>query len=138
MKDKVLRFDLLPGALALLRLPAGSPIPEWTAAAQHFLTVTRTPTELSIVADAAVVPGDVVAERDYRAFRVHGPLPLHWVGIVAALAVPLREAAVPIFVIATYDTDYVLVRESDVPRAREALLGAGHQVVTPDPAGQVG
>ncbi|MGH7485552.1 MAG: ACT domain-containing protein, partial [bacterium] len=69
-------------------------------------------------------------ERAYRAFRVNGPLPLHLVGIVAALAVPLAEAAVPIFSIATYDTDYLLVKETDVPRAREALIGAGHQVIT--------
>ena len=124
-----LRLDLLPEPLALVPLPAGSPVPGWTAEARHFFSVTRTPTELSIVTDAAAVPGDVPAERPYRAFRVHGPLPLHWVGVLAAIAGPLAEAGVSIFPIATYDTDYVLVREADVPRARDALVAAGHEVV---------
>jgi len=131
-----LRLDLLAQPLALLRLPASSMVPEWVAGARHFLSVTRTPTEVSIVADAGVVPRDVAADRAYRAFRVQGPLPLHLVGVLAALAVPLAEAGVPIFPIATYDTDYLLVNETDVPRARAALIRAGHEVVMPDPAGQ--
>ena len=31
--------------------------------------------------------------------------------MLAALAVPLAEAGIPVFAISTYDTDYVLVRE---------------------------
>jgi len=132
-----LRLDLLAPPLALLQLPAASHVPEWTAATRHFLSITRTPTELSIVLDAAVVPSDIAAEGAYRAFRVQGPLPLHLVGILAALATPLAEAGVPIFPIATYDTDYLLVKEADVPRAQEALRRAGHEVVMQAPAGHV-
>ena len=125
----MLQLDLLPEPLALLRLSAASPIPDWVAVASHFLSITRTPTELSIVVDAAVVPSDVSAERAYHAFRVRGPLPLHLVGVMAALAVPLAAAGVSIFPIATYDTDYLLVKAEDAVRAQEALAGAGHQVV---------
>ena len=132
-----LRLDLVMQPLALLQLPAGSAVPEWAAAARHFLSITRTPTELSVVVDASVVPDEVAAERTYRALRVRGPLPLHLVGVLAALAVPLAEAGVPIFPIATYDTDYLLVNDADVARAREALLRAGHEVVMPASAGHV-
>ncbi|MEP6573780.1 MAG: ACT domain-containing protein [Gemmatimonadota bacterium] len=128
MSAPAIHLDLLPGPLALLRLSPTTPIPPWTAAAQNFLTISRTPTELSIVADARVVPADVAAERDYCAFRVRGPMPLHLVGVMAALAVPLAEAAVPIFVIATYDTDYLLVKAADLEHARQALERAGHLV----------
>ena len=48
-----LTLDLLPEPLALLRLPAGAAVPGWTVGAQQFLSITRTPTELSLVADAA-------------------------------------------------------------------------------------
>lgn len=126
-----LTLDLLPVPLALLRLPAGDPVPAWTAEVRHFLSITRTPAELSIVADAAAVPRDLAAHGPYRAFRVQGPLPLNAVGIMAALAVPLADAGVLIFPIATCDTDYLLVRATDVARAREALVAAEHQVVTP-------
>lgn len=133
-----LRLDLLPEPFALLRMPAGSEVPAWTSAARHFLTISRTPTELSIVADSAVVPAGVAAERDFRAFRVHGPMPLHLVGVIAALAPPLAQAGVPIFPIATHDTDYLLVREADVARAQAALVAAGHRVVTSEGGGTGG
>lgn len=125
----MLRLELVPEPLALLKLPPSSSLPAWTSRTRHFLAVARTPAELSIVADAAVVPGEIDAKRTYRALRVEGPLPLHLVGIVAALAVPLAEAGVPIFPIATYDTDYLLIDEPDVARASEALIRAGHQVI---------
>ena len=128
MSGPAIHLDLLPGSLALLRLAPETPIPTWTADAREFLTVSRTPTELSIVADADVVPADVVTERDYRTFRVRGPMPLHLIGVMAALAVPLADAAVPIFVIATYDTDYLLVKAVNLERAWHALERAGHLV----------
>jgi len=49
--------------------------------------------------------------------------------VLASLATPLAGADISIFVISTYDTDYVLVREADVNRAVLALREAGHDVV---------
>ena len=114
--------------LALCRLSASDAIPAWTARARTFLTISRTPTELSIVADESAVPADVDAQRGFRALRVEGPLPLDLIGIFAAIAAPLAEASVPIFPIATYDTDYVLVAQGHFERAVSALEAAGHRV----------
>jgi hypothetical protein len=121
-------LTLLPGHMALCRLPASGAVPEWTARARTFLTISRTPTELSIVADDDAVPRDVAAERGFCALRVDGPMALDLVGVVAALAGPLAAAGVPIFPIATYDTDYVLVRETELARATSALKAAGHVI----------
>lgn len=118
----------LPEPLALCRLSPSDAIPEWTALARTFLTISRTPTELSIVADEAIVPPNVDAQRGFRALRVDGPLPLDLVGIFSAIAGPLADADVPIFPIATYDTDYVLVTEGNFQRAVTALEAAGHLV----------
>ena len=118
----------LAAPLALCRLPASDAVPEWTGFARTFLTISRTPTELSIVADESAVPADVDAQRGYRALRVEGPLPLDLIGIFAAIAAPLAAANVPIFPIATYDTDYVLVAGSHFERAVTALESAGHRV----------
>ena len=114
--------------LALCRLSATDAIPEWTALARTFLTISRTPTELSIVADESVVPADVNAQRGFRAIRVDGPLPLDLIGIFAAMASPLAAAGVPIFPIATYDTDYLLIAQSHFDRAVRVLEDAGHRV----------
>jgi hypothetical protein len=114
--------------LALCRLAPGEAIPEWTALARTFLTISRTPTELSIVADESIVPANVDAQRGFRALRVDLPLPLDLVGIFSAIAGPLADADVPFFPIATYDTDYVLVTEGNFQRAVTALEAAGHLV----------
>ena len=51
------------------------------------------------------------------------------VGIVSQLALPLAGANVPIFVMSTYNTDYVLVKNQDLQRASEALRMAGHDIL---------
>lgn len=123
-----LPLELLPDTLAICRLDAGAPLPRWADGASAFLTVSRTAEELSITAVQRVVPADAKCERDYRAFRVRGPLPLDLVGILAAIAGPLAQAGLSIFAISTYDTDYVLVKSGDLAAAIEALERAGHRI----------
>jgi hypothetical protein len=123
-----LPLELLPDTLAICRLEAGAALPSWAGEAGAFLTVSRTAEELSITAVQRTVPPDATCERDYRALRVRGPLPLDLVGILAAIADPLAEAGLSIFAISTYDTDYVLVKSDDLTRATEVLERAGHRV----------
>lgn len=123
-----LPLTLIATPLAMCQFPAGAPVPAWTDGARQFLTVSRTPTELSIVADDSAVPASVSAQRGYRALRVQGPLPLDLIGIFAALAGPLAAAGIAIFPIATYETDYLLVQGGDLDRALAALRGAGHMI----------
>jgi hypothetical protein len=61
-------------------------------------------------------------------FQVEGPLPFSATGILAAIAAPLVAAGIPIFAVSTFDTDYILVKESDTVRAAGALTSAGHRV----------
>lgn len=123
-----LSLTLLAAPLALCQLPASDPIPEWTTHAREFLTISRTPSELSIVADDMAIPAHVIAQRGYRALRVNGPLPLDLIGIFAVIATPLAAAGVPIFPIATFDTDYVLIPQSSLATAIGALEAAGHRI----------
>ena len=123
-----LPLELLPDTLAICRLDAGAPVPSWAAQPSSFLTVSRTADELSITTLQSTVPAEVPCERDYRALRVRGPLPLDLVGILAAIADPLAAAGMSIFAISTYDTDYVLVKARELERALEVLRRAGHQI----------
>jgi hypothetical protein len=126
-----LRLDVLPTQLAVCRLPADAALPGWAQEPSSFVTVSRTPHELSITIEERRVPETVAAERGYRLVRVDGPLPLHLVGVLSAITEPLAAARVPIFAISTYDTDYVLLKEFDLSRAVAALEAAGHTVRTP-------
>lgn len=122
-----LGFD--PTPLVVARLGAFAPVPSWADVSEApFLTITRTLYELSIVAPAAIVPPSVLAEGPFVSFRVAGQLPFGLVGIVAALVDPLAAAGVPVFVVSTFDTDWVLVDAGRADDALRALSGAGHRV----------
>jgi hypothetical protein len=121
-------LTVLDGRFAVCRLAAGSAPPEWALASPDFASVTRTPDEVSIVCRSGAVPEGVLAVRDWRCVRVEGQLDFELTGVMASLAVPLAEAGVSIFVVNTYDTDYVFVREVALDRAVAALEEAGHAV----------
>jgi uncharacterized protein len=112
---------------AIARLDPDAPFPEW-ARDGHFWSVTRSDNELSVVCRQDDVPADASAERGWCAFEVAGPLDFSLTGIVSSLVSPLAEAEIPIFVISTFETDYLLVREHDLHRSVEALTAAGHSV----------
>lgn len=124
-----LTLELLDFPLAICRLPPDTPIPAWAWEASHFVTVSRTEQELSITADAAVVPPDVPSQRGFRAFRVRGTVPFGMVGLLSSIVRPLSEAGISIFSISTHDTDYVLVGAEDAGHAKSTLERAGHHVV---------
>src|SRR5688572_1731770 len=100
---------VLDESLAIVRLPAGAEVPAWVQGSAGFRSVTRTPDELSVVCGGEAVPAEATEERGWRALVVEGTLDLNQVGVLEELAGPLAAAEVPIYVISTYETDYVLV-----------------------------
>ncbi|HEX8172975.1 MAG TPA: ACT domain-containing protein [Thermoanaerobaculia bacterium] len=119
-----LRISILPQLLSVCRLAADAPLPDWPQG--PFVSITRTPDELSVVCDSAAVPANVQSEHGWRALRVHGPIPFETTGVAAALVAPLAAARISVFLIATFDTDYLLVQRLE--ESVQALRGAGHDV----------
>src|SRR5512143_2125074 len=127
MNGRSLNLELLPGSYAVCRLDADEPPPAW-AATGAFLALTRTDAELSIVCEQELVPARVRSEAGWRCLRVKGPFGFGVTGILASLAAPLAGSGVSIFVVSTYDTDYLMVQQRDLDRGVDALLRAGHAV----------
>jgi len=121
------QLSVLPGSLAMVRLAPNAALPSWSVQG-GFFSVTRTDDELSIVCPADRVPSGVRAETGFRALKVRGPFALSEIGVLAALAAPLAAAKVSVFVISTFETDYLLVNEEQLPAAVAALRIDGHQV----------
>jgi hypothetical protein len=122
-----MNVTVLPEPLAVCRLPAAARVPSWALELhESFVSITRTPDELSIVCPDEAVPPDVEqAESGWRALKVPGPIPFTEVGVLAGLAAPLAAAGISLFAVSTYDTDYVLVKEPDLERALAALGAPG-------------
>ena len=118
---------IMDGLFAICRLDAASSIPSW-ATVCRFHSVTRTSDELSVVCDQDAVPEGIPCERGWSCLRVAGTLPLSAVGILASLVGPLAEAHISVFAISTFDTDYLLMKGTDLQTAIELLRGQGHEV----------
>ncbi len=125
-----LNLQLLDARLAVCRLDPHAAIPDW-AWQGEIASVTRTRDELSVVCSASAVPAGIKAQLGWRAFRVVGTQDFALVGILASLTAPLAEAGISLFALATFDTDYLLVQEDDLPRAIAALRARGHHVADP-------
>lgn len=121
-----LRISILPDRFAVCRLPQDAPLPAWIRGA--FTSVTRTAEELSIVCDDDAPPADVQTERGWRGVKVAGPIPFEVTGVAAALVSPLAAAGISVFLVATYDTDYLLLKDDVFERALDVLRAAGHEV----------
>lgn len=123
-----LSLQVLISEFAVVRLPPDAGLPWWAANSRELLSHTRSLEETSVVCEASGVPADAQAERGFRALRVEGTIPFQATGVLASLATPLAAAEVTVFVISTFDTDYVLVPGALLNTAVQALRGAGHSV----------
>ncbi len=118
---------LVDDIFAICRLGVDCPLPPW-ATASPFFSITRTADELSVVCRQDAVPEGINCERGWRCLRVAGTIPFSVVGTLAALTAPLAEAGVSVFVVSTFDTDYLLVKAAELERAVQALREQGHYI----------
>ena len=128
MNPPLLKLVVLRERLAVCRLDVKAPIPEW-ATGEAFLSISRTPDELSVVCEDRFVPDGIRASRGWQGFKIEGPLDLDLVGILVSVAVPLAQSNIGILPIATYETDYVFVKDRQLNDAIKALRFAGFEVV---------
>ncbi|MGN0099162.1 MAG: ACT domain-containing protein [Candidatus Methanomethylophilaceae archaeon] len=93
-----------------------------------FVFLFRTDDELSIVCRTVDVPCKGIVERNdgWRAFRVVGKLDFSLIGVLSRITGILADNGIGVFVVSTFDTDYILVRDDDVSDTRGALSDAGY------------
>lgn len=118
------RLHWYPHALAVVKLAPDAPLPDLTGVG--LFSLTQTPQERSLVLPEAAIPASALAvSRGWRALAVEGPLDFSLVGVLASLSSTLAEAGVSLFAVSTYDTDLLLVAQTDAVRAHSALEAAG-------------
>ena len=115
-----LTLILLKDTMAFCRLSPQDEIPSWVYK-EPFYCITHTTDELSLFMPQDRVPAEWKAERDWRIFKISGPLDFNLIGILASIANPLALASIPINAISTYDTDYFMVRSWELEQTCEVL-----------------
>jgi len=124
-----MRLTRLPEEYAVARLGPADPVPPGFLDGAGFRTAARTPDEVSLVGPGPAMPAGARVETGWACFQVQGPLAFEEVGIVAGLSAALAEARIGIFVVSTFDTDYILVKASDAGPASAAWRAVGHEVM---------
>jgi hypothetical protein len=124
---KKLSLSLMPHMYAVCQFHPDKHIPYW-ALLGDFVSLTRTHEELSIVCQQDNVPDEIKAERGWRCVQVQGAFDFSVAGVNASLAIPLAEADISVLAIATYATDYLLIKEENVERVIQVLEQAGHSI----------
>ena len=123
-------IDVRPDEYTVLRLDPATPVPAELFDSAGMISVIRTETELSVVCHSG--PAQRLdaqrAETGWRLLTVRGPLEFSLTGIMAMLAGTLAAAGVGLFALSSFDTDHVLVKDSDLDRAVTAFREAGHEI----------
>lgn len=130
-----------PSILQLLAQPVD---PENGAIHPLFCTVSRTHCELSILVStsAELSWSDLKAELvplhekegygidgPWRTFRIRGPMEFHLVGVLLEFSKSLARRSISLFVVSTWDTDYICVKADDFSNACQALREDGWNVL---------
>ena len=117
--------------MAVCRFEPSAPLPGWVDQ-PGFYSITRTAEELSVVCSEERVSPEAECETGWRCFKVEGPFDFSEVGIISSLTRPLSESNVSVFVLSTFDTDYLMIKEKDLTKAIDVLTAQGHQVILED------
>lgn len=83
----------------------------------------------TVVCRYGLEPIQADVERGWRAIQIDEAMGFGEVGVIASLLGPLAAAGVAVYVVSTFSTDWILVKDSAVGLAQEALRATGHQVV---------
>ena len=90
----------------------------------------KTDEENSLVCITEMVPDNVTARDDnWKALRIEGMLDFSLIGILSQISTLLAQNEIGIFVISTYNTDYILTKKKDFNKALEVLSEAGYEII---------
>jgi len=120
MKNLKLTLSILQENLAICRLNNDESLPKWILSGS-FISYTRAKNELSIICPEENIPVEVKSEKGWRAIKIESTLDFSMTGVLASLASPLAEEKISIFVISTFDTDYILVKKENLKKAVRIL-----------------
>lgn len=89
--------------------------------------IGKTHDELSLVVPQKLTIDAEETDYDWRVMEILGPLNLSMVGIMADIGGVLAKEKISIFVVSTFETDYILVKEDTLQAAIKALKKGGYK-----------
>jgi hypothetical protein len=123
-----LKLKLLDDTFAIHRFGPFHRIPEEVFSEAVF-GIVKTDEELSIVCRDSLDISSEQCRRGWSCIKISDPLDLNAVGVLASLSKVLAEARIGIFVVSTYNTDYILIPAEKSLEAIAALKTADFRFI---------
>lgn len=96
-----------------------------------FCFLGKTDEEHSLVCLTDDTPTNTLEREDgWKAFRIEGVLDFSLIGILAKISAILAEHKIGIFVVSTFNTDYVLTKADKYQKVLLVLQEAGYTIVS--------
>ena len=78
-----------------------------------FYSCTKTKEEISIVSNCIKDFEHLISNKGWKGFKVKGVLDFSLVGIIHDISKPLKDNGISVFVLSTFNTDYIFVKEKN-------------------------
>lgn len=97
---------------------------------EDYCFYSKTDEENSLVCQTKDTPVNTIErEDDWQGFRIQGILDFSMVGVLAKISKALADNKIGIFVISTYNTDYILTKTENFNKALEVLEKEDYKIV---------
>lgn len=96
----------------------------------EYCFIGKTDEERSLICMTNRIPDNTIKCDDgWKAFRIKGILDFSLIGILSRISTLLAENKIGIFVLSTYNTDYILTKKENFDAAMKILSEAGYEVI---------
>ncbi len=94
----------------------------------HFTAVTDD--EVSVLCKSNLKPENAInCEDGFRGMMISGNLDFSFVGIISRITTILADNEIPVFVVSTFNTDYIFVKNEYLSLAAQVLSLSGYEIV---------
>lgn len=97
--------------------------------AEDVYFISKTAEGFTVVIGSDVELDSLEQEGHWCCIEVFGPLGFSMTGILSKVSSTLADVQISIFALSTFDTDYILVKQSRLTSAIDALRKQGYQVI---------
>ena len=86
-----------------------------------FISITKTNDEISVVATTGLFEYYFKKEDDWKILKIDGILDFALTGIISKISTILANNGISVFVISTYNTDYIMVKKDKLEETIKVL-----------------
>ena len=122
-----LKLKILDGLYAVCQV--GENFKNFDLENKDFFSITKTEDEVSVVMLQDKIKSEIKAEKDWKILKIEGILDFSLIGILSKISSILAKNQISVFVISTFNTDYILIKEEKIEEAISILTQEEYEVI---------